>query len=172
MHLNQQHMATVNSRIIGPLTGDSQFTYWWKSQPVEVPFFDCERIPVTFMNYAPDDDPAFMDEADAALHSFLSFGEAERETASAQVFANCMDFLKGTATDEFDAPMLQMEDAGEVWQFVYPTDIFVSRHPDTQVLYLQVACECEWNPEHGLQLVFKQGKELTRVSAQDGELTH
>lgn len=163
-------MPTITSSIIGPLTEDKQFTYWWKSQPVAVPFFDGEKLPVTFMNYAPDDDPAFMQEADAALQSFLNFGEAERKAASAQVYKNCMDFLAAVTTDEFDAPMLQMEEAAEVWQFVYPTDIFVSRHPNTNVLYLQVACECEWEQEHGLQLVFKQGTELTRVSAQDGHL--
>jgi len=34
-----------------------------------------------------------------------------------------------------------------------------------------VACECDWEPEHGLQLVFRQGRKLTRISAQDGHLT-
>ena len=34
-----------------------------------------------------------------------------------------------------------------------------------------MACECEWEQEHGLQLVFRQGKKLTRVSDQDGHLT-
>ncbi|MFC7668884.1 DUF6985 domain-containing protein [Hymenobacter humi] len=31
--------------------------------------------------------------------------------------------------------------------------------------------ECEWEVEHGLQLVFRQGRMLTRVSQYDGHLT-
>ena len=39
-------------------------------------------------------------------------------------------------------------------------------------VYVQVACECAWESEHGLQLVFRQGATLSRVSDQDGHLTH
>lgn len=31
-----------------------------------------------------------------------------------------------------------------------------------------ISCECEWENEHGLQLIFKDGKSLTRVSSVDG----
>ena len=40
-----------------------------------------------------------------------------------------------------------------------------------QDIYVQVACECDWEQEHGLQLVFRQGKKLTRISDNDGHLT-
>ena len=38
-------------------------------------------------------------------------------------------------------------------------------------IYINVTCECEWEKEHGLQIVFRQGKQLTRISEQDGHLT-
>lgn len=38
-------------------------------------------------------------------------------------------------------------------------------------MYVAVDCRCDWEEEHGLQLVFRQGRMLTRVSDQDGHLT-
>lgn len=36
---------------------------------------------------------------------------------------------------------------------------------------LPSTCGCEWEEEHGLQLVFKEGKKLTRISGYDGHIT-
>jgi hypothetical protein len=58
-----------------------------------------------------------------------------------------------------------------IWRFVHPTDISLRRHegPDAD-MYVLVECHCDWELEHGLQLVFRQGRMLTRVSYNDGEL--
>ncbi|MEP9393459.1 hypothetical protein ABLE92_25095 [Gordonia sp. VNQ95] len=32
--------------------------------------------------------------------------------------------------------------------------------------------ECDWEPEHGLQTVFTDGRTLTRISSYDGHPTH
>lgn len=37
---------------------------------------------------------------------------------------------------------------------------------------MQIAAECDWEPEHGLLIVYRNGNELSRVSDQDGHLTH
>nr|WP_206680680.1 hypothetical protein [Hymenobacter polaris] len=74
---------------------------------------------------------------------------------------------------EEDQPLRDIKDENEIWKFVWPTDIYVSRRPYNEPdIYVQVTCECDWEQEHGLQLVFKQGKKITRVSEQDGHLTH
>ncbi len=39
-------------------------------------------------------------------------------------------------------------------------------------MYVQIAADCDWEPEHGLQLVYRGGNELVRVSEQDGHLTN
>jgi hypothetical protein len=33
-------------------------------------------------------------------------------------------------------------------------------------------CECDWEPEHGLQIVFRDGREVTKVGPYDGHLTN
>jgi len=35
-----------------------------------------------------------------------------------------------------------------------------------------IAAECDWEREHGLQIIYRHGCELSRVSAQDGHVTH
>ncbi|MGK0365192.1 MAG: hypothetical protein ACI85O_002257 [Saprospiraceae bacterium] len=48
--------------------------------------------------------------------------------------------------------------------YVYPQDIYVTRrHQSDKDIYLNIDCECEWEQEHGLQLVFRQGKQLTKI---------
>ena len=34
-----------------------------------------------------------------------------------------------------------------------------------------MSCHCRWEDEHGLQFVFRQGRDLVRVSSEDGHLT-
>lgn len=39
-------------------------------------------------------------------------------------------------------------------------------------VYVQLAGEYSWDEEHGIQLIFKEGIDLTRVSSQDGHYAH
>ncbi|MGW1529765.1 DUF6985 domain-containing protein [Streptomyces sp. NPDC002159] len=44
-------------------------------------------------------------------------------------------------------------------------------HGDRQV-YVSVECECAWEPEHGLQIVFRRGCSVTKVGPFDSHLTN
>ncbi len=60
----------------------------------------------------------------------------------------------------------------EVWEYVHPSEIFVRRRSRREKgVYVQITAECDWEPEHGLQIIYRRGKELSRVSDQDGHLT-
>ena len=58
-----------------------------------------------------------------------------------------------------------------VWDFVTPSEIMVSRRADDELVYVQICASCRWDVEHGLQVVYRRGETLSRVSAQDGHLT-
>ncbi len=60
----------------------------------------------------------------------------------------------------------------KVWEYVHPLEIVVTkdRFGLDKEIYVQVLCNCDWEEEHGLQFVFKERKELIRVSEQDGNL--
>jgi hypothetical protein len=39
-------------------------------------------------------------------------------------------------------------------------------------VYVSVECECDWEPEHGLQIVFRDGRTVTKVGPYNGHLTN
>ena len=162
----------ISSRVLGPLVQNKRFDDWWESIEIEVPFFENKRLKVIFMDFEPQFDPTFITEADDALDCFLKLGVPDRNGISHLAYKNCIDFLNAVRFEELDRLLRQLEDENDIWKFIYPTEIYISRRLyNDKDIYIQIACECEWEQEHGLQLVFRQGKKLTRISDQDGHLT-
>ena len=162
----------ITSKIIGQLRQEDKFPDWWKSSKIEVPFFENEKLTVTFMDFEPEHDKTFIEEADQALTNFLKLNLVDRYSISDLAYRNCKDFLDAVDFDEADQPLRQIKDYNEIWNFIHPSEIYVTRRPYKEHdVYLTLACECDWEQEHELQLVFRQGKQLTRISDQDGHLT-
>jgi hypothetical protein len=59
-----------------------------------------------------------------------------------------------------------------VWEYITPLEIVITkdRFGLDKEIYIQALCKCVWDDEHGIQFIFKEGKELIRVSEQDGDL--
>ena len=162
----------ITSEIIGILFQNDQFDDWWESEPIEIRFFDNKKLKITFMDLVPEADQGFVNEADIALKSFLEKNTNDRLELSELAYQNCLEFLNAVDYDEADKPLWDIKDKNEIWNFIYPQDIYVTRrHRRDEDIYINLICECEWEQEHGLQLVFRQGKKLTRISDQDGHIT-
>ncbi|WP_166336195.1 DUF6985 domain-containing protein [Sphingobacterium chungjuense] len=164
-------VTEVFSEIIGVLQQDQHFDDWWHSRSISVPYIDGQELVFTFIDFNPGEDEAFISEADEVTRSFLSLNAADRESASTHIYKNCMEFLDAIGYNDQDAALWEIKNQEEIWHHVRYNQCFISREPyeDHQV-YLILSCECDWETEHGLQLVFnKQGK-LIRVSAEDGDI--
>ena len=149
----------ITSKIIGRLKQEDSFTDWWKSEEIAIPFFNNQRLTITFMDFEPEQDKTFIDEADQALRDFLKLNDNDRNLISELAYKNCMDFLETVEFEEDDEPLRQIKNESEIWEFIQPTEIYVTRRPyEEQDIYVQIVCECDWEQEHGLQLVFRQGK--------------
>lgn len=162
----------IVSKIIGRLKQEDNFPDWWKSEEIEIPLFGNQKLQIIFMDFEPEYDKTFIEEADQALTNFMRLNVKDRNLISELAFKNCVDFLDEVGFDEADEPLRQIKDHNEIWKYIQPNEIYVTRRPyKEQDIYVQIACECDWEREHGLQLVFRQGKKLTRISDQDGHLT-
>ncbi len=162
----------VTSQVLGQLTQDENFSDWWKSKPFNIPFFDNMKLPIIFTGFEPEHDTTFLQEADQALTNFLQLTLVDRNAISDLAYRNCIAFLDAVDFDEADRPLREIKYQNEIWEFIHPSEIYLTRRPyKEQDMYVQVACGCDWEQEHGLQLVFRQGKKLTRISDQDGHLT-
>lgn len=163
---------TIISNVIGELTQDENFDDWWQKPDVPIPFFDGQLLPITFMDFTPEADPGFINEADLALQAFLSKGPADRMEISEHVFQNLELILHEVDYPYWSSELRNLNEPAQVWHFVQPIGISLARRPyGEKDMYLDISCECDWEEEHGLQLVFRQGRKLTRVSQIDGHLT-
>ncbi|MEZ4885933.1 MAG: hypothetical protein R3E32_14460 [Chitinophagales bacterium] len=148
-------MKEIESKVIGRLIQNEEFDDWWESKPMQIPFLENKELKITFMDFVPEDDKEFMVEADNALENFLSKKQEERLELSELVHKNCMEFLNTIGYDEMDKPLWEMKNKNEIWKYVYPQGIYITRrNRRDEDIYLNITCECEWEQEHGLQLVF------------------
>ena len=76
------------SKTIGPLIQDNNFPNWWKSTAIEIPFFDNEKLPITFTEFEPENDKTFLEEADQALANFLQLNIEDRNSISDLAYQN------------------------------------------------------------------------------------
>jgi hypothetical protein len=152
---------------LGELTPDEHVCDWLVSAPFPIPLLDGVALPFTLENLPEDPAP---DDFVAAVRSFLSLDARDRERAAPHVFDN----YRQVALDwGLSSHVPRIRRSQDIWSAVHPAEIRVSRrHRRDRKVYVQVHAECDWEPEHGLQLVYRDGGALSRVSEQDGHLTY
>lgn len=166
--------AITQTEVVSSIAGvfkNADFDDWWESEPQKIGFLDGAELPLTITDYHPGEDKSLMAEADETMGNFLSKTVADRAAASAYVYQNCMDFLEAIGHDEDDQHLWDIKDPHEIWKYVTPGTIYVTREPyEDHEVYLRLIFDCEWEQEHGLQLVFNKTGKLVRVSEDDGHI--
>jgi hypothetical protein len=154
-----QHM---NSKIVGQLNPTDYDPSFFYSQPFPIPYFDNKKLKVGFVEA---EHQPYLDGADKTLENFVRLSSIDRTENSDIVHHYYSEALKYGYTKPLD-----IKTTNDIWNFVTPTEIII--HLDeTGDFYLCISCECEWEEEHGLQLVFAKGQTLTRASGHDGHFT-
>jgi len=156
----------MNIQPLGPLTPDPRVPEWLVSGPVSVPYFDGQHLTFTLDGL----EEADMQDVQNAVSAFLALDSSARQNASPYVFRNYERVVDAVGEEDVECQIAGPE---TVWEHVSPSEIFVSRRSRRdQFIYIQITAECDWECEHGLQIVYRRGNELSRVSDQDGHLTH
>lgn len=157
---------TITIKNLGELKQDEQVKDWFRSDEIEVDFFGGKALPFV-LKIEKEIDAALQEKIDSAVINFLSLNSEYRDSISGLVYENYNDTLEIA-----DIEPLEIEDESEIWNYVHPYVIYIDqRNRRDEDIYIQVTCHCDWDEEHGLQLVFRQGKKITRVSPEDGHLT-
>ena len=149
------------SKIVGQLTQDDHFEEWWNSDLISIPYFQNTKLKVVFTEA---EDEIYFKLAEIAIMNFIQLTTSDRQNHSSQIIENYKQNLVFDYTIK-----LEFKSDNEIWDFVYPSVIILAQNEIGEVFVL-VECGCEWEEEHGLQLVFKNGQRLTRVSYNDGGL--
>ena len=101
--------------------------------------------------------------------NFLAASPAVLREADEPLFRYYQDFEEWWLED--DKPSIKAE---HIWQHVqFGREPMVSRRAyGDQGVYISVECGCDWEEEHGLQLVLKNGLKVTKLGGYDGHLSN
>jgi hypothetical protein len=151
---------------LGTVTKDERFD-WNHSEPISVPVLGGKMCRVIVEGY--DEDAAKQD-YHTAIRNFLSIGASVLKEAEPHIFQFYED-IKQTVDDE-DNPTITSP--GGIWRHVrLDSEPMVTRRAyGDRGIYVSVSGNCDWEPEHGLQIVFKNGLKVNKVGPYDGHLTN
>ncbi|MFC4994676.1 DUF6985 domain-containing protein [Rubritalea tangerina] len=139
----------------------------------KVTYFEASCLPgIKLCLDAPDilEDESDIEEFINALSSFLKLSEDDIKVAAPHIFAEFKEYEDSVDPTYFD---VKVSDQDQVLSEIEFIDVNVVRRPyGNKLVYVQLAGECSWDEEHGIQLIFKEGCTLTRVSEQDGHYAH
>ena len=136
------------------------------SQPVTLPVLRGARLPIEIEGYDRDPEPEGLTAAAAA---FVAADESVLKAAGEPLYAYYRDCAAVWAGDPGVPKVDRRED---VWR-----DVRFTGHPTVKrdrggdrAVYVLVPAACDWAPRQGLQLVFKDGRRITRLGPYDGRL--
>lgn len=152
----------MESKIVGKLKPNEYDPEFFTCEPLEIPYFGNIKLRIGFIEA---EHQSYLEGADNVLQNFLELQHTDRIKNAELVVNYYSETLKHGYTKK-----LNVKTKEDIWNFVTPTEIIIDWDENGD-FYLCVSCDCEWEEEHGLQLVFKEGIRLTRVSGHDGHFT-
>lgn len=152
---------------LGAVTKDDFENYL--SNPIPVPVLGGKNYEICVEGY--DDDSA-KKAFHIAITNFLGLTESTLKEAEGYVFQYYKDFEDDWKS--YDDEFVPIKSPNDVWKHVRFGDRprVCRRSYGDKGIYISLECGCDWEPEHGLQLVFKNGLKITKVGQFDGHLTN
>ncbi|WP_010120707.1 DUF6985 domain-containing protein [Corynebacterium nuruki] len=119
-----------------------------------------------------DADPAEVDAVVTTVTNFRAATQEVLDAASVALFAYYTDTVKSLADEDpgYLEDIAEIGSADEVWNHVTLGEMPVVAEEDG-TWYVSLESECGWAEEDGLQIVFRNGNEITKVGPFDDMLT-
>jgi hypothetical protein len=150
----------MRTKALAELRENNHVRNWWISAPLPVAVFANRLVPFNVHGSVLE---AAADSIDLAVDAFRAMVDPDGLLAAA-VFEHYEACIRGMG-----APR-RFGSASELWSTLRPDSVAIAQDSETGIVHLLVNTECEWDEEHGLQLVFRLGTELVRISEQDGNI--
>ena len=154
--------------LLGELEKD-QFDDWLRSKPVSVNVLGGIQCEFIFEGYEEDEIKA---EFHQAIENFLSLEEQVLKQAKNYIYQYYKDiFVQLVPEDEW---YFEIEKPEDVWKHIqFGNNPMVTRRSyGDECVYISIECSCDWEQEHGLQIVFKNGLFVNKIGPFDGHLTN
>ncbi len=153
---------------LGAVKKDPQL-HWYRSKPILVPVLGRKKRRIVVAGY--DDDPK-PGEFHVAIANFLSITPVVLKEAEPYVFQYYEATKANWGPD--DREFVRIASASLVFRHVrLGNEPMVTRRAyGDKGIYVSLECGCDWEEEHGLQIVFKNGLKVNKVGPYDGHLTN
>lgn len=130
---------------------------WLGSEPVRVELFEGKLL--QFIIETEEMDLASSWESiESAVAKFLALNGDRREGITELLYKNYEIYIQG-----WDSPPSEVKIPSDLWRYVYPDNVYVRQRLKDKDFYIVVWGECGWEPEHGLEMVFKHGDQIVSV---------
>ena len=151
----------MNITALGMLIPDEEEKGQLRSKLIPIPLLNDLPLHFIVADSGENNEPDFK----RAVEAFLALGAEAKERASTLVYNNFLELREAMCYDDVGC---EVKSEAKVWDHVHPTDVYVFRRREDGKVYVQVLAECDWEREHGLQLIFQDDSFLTNVSDQCG----
>lgn len=148
----------MESKILGKIKPHEFDPDLYFGEPIEIPYFDNLKISVGIGDA--EHEPSLI-EADQVLFNFLKLNSENRVGDSEIVIHHYQECLTYGVSQS-----LKITHPSDIWGFIRPSEIIVDSLMD-EGFFVNISCECDWELEHGLQLVFKNGTELIKAGGHE-----
>lgn len=142
---------------------------WLISPPLALPLFDQVDCEFLLEGYETDSQQA---EFVSAIQNFLSLDQSALKAAQDAIFHYYLDCSRLAKADGLHC--VEIAAPQDVWQHIQPgwEALVCRRQTGDQAVYVLFECDCDWNEEEGLQLVFKNGLQICKVGPFDDFLSY
>lgn len=154
--------------LLGELEKD-RFDDWLRSKPIPVKVLGGGQFEFILEGYEEDE---IKEEFHQAIENFLSLDEKVLKESEKYIYQYYKDvFVQLVPEDDWYVEIDKPED---VWKHIqFGNTPVVTRRPyGDEDVYISLECSCDWEQEHGLQIVCKQGLYVNKVGPFDGHLTN
>lgn len=142
---------------------------WYRSEAIPVPVLGGASCCFIIDGYDADPAPA---DFHAAIRTFLALDSSALTAAEPWIFAYYEDVKDDVAADDTDW-YVAIDGPHDVFEHIQlGNEAVVARYAGDGHVYVSLECECDWEPEHGLQIVFRDGRVVTKVGPYNGHMTN
>jgi hypothetical protein len=164
-------VGIVNVPPFAPVAPHPDTDEWFISEPHPMKFLLGHVVRLVFDG---DIDDVRTPDYHRALQNLKDLDGSALKAVEPHVLQYCNEML--ALYDDEHRPHVSIEQPSTVWQHVqFGPELHVSRRADgddEDGIYFSLECECDWEPEHGLLLVLRDGSAFTKVGPYDGHLTN
>ena len=144
----------MESKIVGKLKPHELDSNLYIGDKIEIPYFNNIKISVGISDA---NHPPTLMSADQTLKKFIELTSEDRIPDTKTI----MHYYDACIKNGIAKP-LNLSEESEIWKYVHPSEITIYSLMD-EGFYLSISCGCDWEKEHGLELIFKDGKELIKA---------